>query len=91
MNITISVLLLLTITLGAIIQYSAFAVTSEQNLFPKTVTDWATIIGELAVGAGFIFLILEYRNARIQRREDKDTRREEEKLRRDEEMQNSVL
>lgn len=61
--------------------------SGEKNFFPETFTDWATITGELAVGAGFIFLILEYRNARIQRREDNKARKEEEKLRHDEEFQ----
>jgi hypothetical protein len=41
--------------------------------------DWIQMISVVATAGAFIFLILEYRNARIQRREDKDARKEEEK------------
>lgn len=87
---------LLAITTTFIIVVSSIALvhaqnqsdnSSEKSFFPATIVDWATTIGELAVGAGFIFLISEYRNARIQRREDRDARKEEEKLRHDEEFQ----
>ena len=57
---------------------------SELGLgLPSTIESWAVTVGEITVAASFIFLAYEYRNARIQRREDKIAQAEEEKIKHD--------
>ena len=67
---------------------------STNSVLPTNVEEWVNTVGGITVSAGFIFLILEYRNALKQRQEDKAEqirqdriRKEQEKIQHDEALQ----